>query len=104
MATRSGKKIRGTHRTGLELSGKVFDIIEKLNEVTGITLGIIVPGTGSSGAIRRIKISSWTGGIQLHVQQARSIQIMLVFCEEEQRAKLAISRALRNNDISICFR
>lgn len=105
MAThRDGGKIRGTHTTFTELAAKVTDIITKLADVRGVSPGLIRNGKGFTGGANRVKIGEYSGGILLTVRQSRSIQELRVLVTTMQEAKLAVARALRDNDIPISFR
>ena len=88
----------------LDLAAEVVDIITKLDEVTMISLGYVQNGKGVTGGERRVKIGDCTGGVLLIVRQSRSIQELRVYGHNLQHTKLAIARALRNNDIPIGFR
>src|SRR3989344_893533 len=105
MPTRDGGKHRGTHTTLCTLAAKVVDLIERLPEVNGYSPGVLQSGkrfTGSS--THKVKIGTFTGGILLIVRQSRSVQEVRVFTPSSQKAKLAIARKLRDNQIPISFR
>ncbi|KND48826.1 MAG: hypothetical protein AB200_00100 [Parcubacteria bacterium C7867-005] len=101
---RDGKKIRGTHTTFTDLAADVTDIICKLAEVDGVSPGLIQQGKGVAGGMRKVKIGDFAGGIILKVRQSRSVQELRVFASNVPRARLAIARALRDDDIPICFK
>ena len=104
MYHRDGKKIRGTHTTFIDLAADVCDIICKLEKVEGVSAGVIQVGKGVTGGMRKVKIGDFRGGIILTVRQSRSVQELRVFASDVPGARLATARALRDNNISICFK
>lgn len=104
MPHRQDSKIRGGHTTCIELSGRVIDILSRLSCVSGISLGIIITGKSGVGGDSRVKIGDMSGWLIVVVRQPGSIQELRVFTHKNSEAKLAISRALRNNHIPIHFK
>jgi hypothetical protein len=104
MPHRDGKKSRGTHTTCSDLSARVHDIAVRLHEVTGVALGVLQSGTGVSGGSQKVKIGDMKGGMILTVRQSRSVQEVRVYSTNVQAARLALARALRDEDIPIAFR
>ncbi len=98
---RDGDKLRGSHTTLTEVAVQVFDIVSKIPNVDGISAGIIQAGAGGP---RRVKIKDESGCILLIVRSGRAIQQLRVYVKELQNTRLALSRALRNNDIPISFK
>lgn len=103
MAHRQGRKARGTHGTLSDLGAKVVDIIEVIDGVTGIAPGQLVSNAGLTNS-PRVRIADLGGAILLTVRQTRSVQEIRVYTSCVNSTRLAISRALRNNDIAICFK
>lgn len=103
MAHKQGRKARGTHGTLNDLGVRVVDIIEPIEGVTGIAPGLLVSNAGATNK-PRVKITDLNGGILLTVRQSRSLQEIRVYTSDVNSTRLAISRALRNNDIAICFK
>ena len=104
MPHRDGKKSRGTHTTCSDLSARVHDIAVRIQEVTGVSLGILESGKGVSGGSQKVKIGDMKGGLLLTVRQSRSVQEVRVYSTNVQAARLALARALRDEDIPIAFR
>lgn len=103
MQKRQGCKARGTHTTLSDLGARVVDIVQSIDGVTGIAPGFLVSNAGVTTK-PRVKITDLDGGILLTVRQSRSLQEIRVYTRDVQSTRLAISRALRDNDIAICFR
>lgn len=104
MPHRFGSKFRGTHTTCSDLAARVVDIVTKIQQVRGLSLGILQSGKGVTGGVQRVKIAETASGLLLTVRQSRSVQDIRVFCEDLAGARLAIARALRDDDIPISFR
>ncbi|MEI6296900.1 MAG: hypothetical protein WCO84_04625 [bacterium] len=103
MPHRYDKKSRGTHTTCIDLTARIHDIAKKVKDIIGISLGTIHCGKGFTGGIQKVKIGEMKGGILLTVRQSRSIQEVRVFCADVQIARLALARALRDENIAIEF-
>jgi hypothetical protein len=104
MSHRDGKKLRGTHTTCSNLSGRVYDIAIRIQEVTGVALGILESGKAVTGGSQKVKLGDMKGGLLLTVRQSRSVQEIRVYSTSVQAARLALARALRDEDIPIAFR
>jgi len=104
MPHRNGKKSCGTHTTCSDLSARVHDIAARIQKVTGISLGVLQSGRGITGGSQRVKIGEMTGGLLLTVRQSRSVQEVRVYSTDVQATRLALARALRDEDIPISFR
>jgi len=104
MPHRDSKKSRGTHTTCSDLSAKVHDIAVRIQEVTGVSLGVLESGKGVTGGSQKVKIGDMKGGLLLTVRQSRSVQEVRVYSTNVQVARLALARALRDEDIPIAFR
>ena len=100
---RGGGKFKGTHTTLIDLAARVADIAEKLDQVTGISVGFVEVGKGVAGGTQKVKIVKMLGGILLTVRQSRSVQELRLYGHDVQKTMEAVSRALRNNDIRIHF-
>lgn len=103
MKKRSGGKFRGTHTTLNDLAEKVVDIIERLDQVSGISIGVLESGKGVAGGTQKVKIVKMLGGVLLTVRQSRSVQELRVYGQDVQKMMEAVARGLRNNDIRIHF-
>lgn len=103
MSKRQGVKVRGTHTTLNDLGARVVDLVEKVSGVTGVAPGRLVSNAGITTK-PRVRIADLDGCILLTVRQSRSLQEVRVYTQDVNSARLAISRALRNDDIAICFR
>ena len=97
-------KIRGSHSTFTDFATEVVSIIEKLDEVEGISAGIMKPVKGGAGGRKTVKIAEYQGGLVLTVRQVRSIQELRIFASDIPKARLAIARALRDRVIPITFK
>ena len=71
MPHRGSKKSRGTHTTCSDLSARVHDIAARIQEITGVALGILEGGKGVSGGGQRVKIADMTGGFDLSIREVR---------------------------------
>lgn len=100
---RGGGKFRGTHTTLIDLAAKVADIIERLDQVTGISCGVVETGKGAAGGTQKVKIVKMLGGVLLTVRQSRSVQEVRVYGHDVQKTMEAVARGLRNHDIRIHF-
>lgn len=65
---RAGGKVGGTHGTCVPIAGDIIDVAQKCPHVRRIVPGIIIPGQGSSGGKKRVKITSLHGGLLLKVR------------------------------------
>lgn len=104
MPKRIDSKSRGTHTTCCDLAAKVHDVAVLITEVSGVSLGVLQCGKGVTGGSQKVKIDEMKGGILLTVRQSRSVQEMRVYSTNVQAARLALARALRNENIPIAFR
>lgn len=104
MPHRDSRKSRGTHTTCSDLSAKVHDIAARIQEVTGVSLGVLKSGKGVTGGSQRVKIGDMKGGLSLTVRQSRCVQEIRVYSANVQAARLALARALRDEGIPIAFR
>lgn len=107
MARRKSSKSRGTHTTFSDLAEKVEGIANRLQEVTGISPGVLQSGVGVAGGIQKVKFSEivkTNGFLLLTVRQSRSVQELRVYGPDLEVARLALARALRNEGISIGFK
>ena len=105
MAHRNGGKFKTTHTTYCELAVKIVDIAVRFQAVTGISPGMLQSGKGvSSGGGQRVKFGDMVGGLCLTVRQSRSVQELRIYCTDVQATRLALARALRDQDIPVAFR
>ena len=103
MKHRDGGKIRGKHTTLIDLAARVVDVADELPLVTGISAGYIQSGKAVSGGTRKVKIGEGRGSILLTVRQSRSVQEIRIFSLDVRETKLALARALCDEDIPISF-
>lgn len=93
-------KLRGNHRTLIDLAAQVVELARALPGVSA-SPGYLRAGQG--GGKRKVKIGDGKGCILLTVRQSHTIQEVRVFSPDLQATKLALSRALRNEGIAISF-
>lgn len=103
MPHRNGEKFRGTHTTYSDLAARVADIAVRLEEVKGVSPGVLQNGTGSSGGTQKVKFCDMQGFLLLTVRQSSSVQELRVYCSDIQMTRTALARALRNQSIPIAF-
>lgn len=100
---RASGKVTGSHTTVINLAGQVVDILEICPFVSKISLGFIEAKMGHANG-RRVKLTRNGNCILLAVRETMSGQEVRAYPTRNlQETMLAISRALRNADIAICF-
>jgi hypothetical protein len=79
---RAGGKVTGSHTSAIELAANVVDFLNKLPEVTKISLGVITPMSAkSSRRIIKILPETYPGLIQLKIIQRGSVQEMRFYTD-----------------------
>ncbi len=94
-------QLRGNHRTLTDLALQVVDLAKTLPGVRGVSPGYIQAGKG--GGKRKVKIADGKGCLLLTVRQSHTIQEVRIFSLDLRATKLALARALRDQDIPISF-
>ncbi len=108
---RSGGKFHGKHTTYIDTAAKIADHAVTLDEVTGVSPGIIKSGIGNCGGQRRVKISDITCGTAKHpigilltVRENGGAQEVYVCSHDMKETKLSIAKYAMNNNIHVNFR
>ncbi|MFH1178258.1 MAG: hypothetical protein V1711_00830 [bacterium] len=100
MPHRHGEKFRGPHTTCTDFAAEVADVAVRIEEVTGVSPGIIKRGNGR----RKVQIEDSSGGLLLTVHQLRSMQELRIFGINIPAIKFELARTLRNQKIAISFK
>ncbi len=90
---RSGEKFSGSHTSIIEESGKIVDLLEKIPEVTNISLGLITPGLKQAKVSPRLKIREFSGGIALIIRGKSSQQEIRIYTKSVKDVKEKLSRS-----------
>ncbi|MDQ3090009.1 MAG: DUF2103 domain-containing protein [bacterium] len=90
---RSGEKFSGSHTSIIEESGIIVDLLEKIPEVTIISLGLITPGLKQAKISPRLKIREFSGGIALVIRGKSSQQEIRVYTKSVKDVKDELSRS-----------
>lgn len=85
-----------------KLAAQVAAITKRVDGITQLTVGSAT-AKGSGGHTRKVRFADMVGGFELRVKNGNVTQPVYVYTQNVQSVRLAVSRALRNNDISICF-
>src|SRR3989338_3491752 len=83
---KTGKKITTSHSSIIDAAVSVVEALEKLPEVTKISLGIIKQ-VGKSRGQHRIKFLPITGGGKIKVRGGTTIQRKYVYTNEPEKTK-----------------
>ncbi len=94
------KKVSG--KTVDKLAARVAAISGRVDGITQLTIGAVT-AKGSGGHTRKVRFADMVGGFELRVKNGNVTQPVYVYTPDVQAVRLAVSRALRNQDISICF-
>ena len=80
---RAGGKVTGSHTSAIELAASIVDLLNKLPEVTKISLGVITPMSAKS-ARRIVKVlpETYPGLVQLKVIQRGSVQEIRFYTDD----------------------
>ena len=100
MRHQSKGKVRGNHRTLIDLAVQVADLAKTLPGVS-VSPGFIQAGKG--GGKRKVKIADGKGCLLLTVRQSHTIQEVRIYSPNIQETKLGLARLLRDRDIPISF-
>ncbi|KKU51182.1 MAG: hypothetical protein A3F26_03145 [Candidatus Ryanbacteria bacterium RIFCSPHIGHO2_12_FULL_47_12b] len=102
--SRSGGKYSGNHTTLIPAAAAICDIAHECEAVTRISPGFIKAGLPPVNGRRRVKIVDKKGEcILLLVRDNTSHQEVHVYVNDEQAAKLAIARGVREADLHLSF-
>jgi len=80
--TRSGGKYGKSHTTLIPPAAKVCDIVNRLDSVNRISIGLIKAGLKSSGGKTRVKISIKPGAMNISIRGNSANQDIYVYGSE----------------------
>lgn len=98
---RSGGKVGGTHGTCIPIVAKIIDEAEKCAYIQRISLGVIIPGQGSSGGKRRAKINIREGWLLLKVRATGALQHVRVYVTDTPHAIAWLREHLRDLGVEV---
>lgn len=99
---RAGGKITGSHTSAIELAAAVVDFLNKLPEVTKISLGVIVPMSAvSSRRIVKVMPETYPGCVQLKVIQRGSVQEMRFYSDDSQSSLKSLTQFVNDSNWEI---
>lgn len=103
---RGGGKLTNSHTTAIEIVLKLVDFLEKLDSVTKITLGVIIPLDGTRKSPSRVvKLTKEsTTCVLVRVTQKISVQEFRFYTNDVPVSILATARYIRNNDWELRFK
>lgn len=80
---RAGGKITGSHTSAIELAAEIVDFLNKLPEVTKISLGVIIPMSAkSSRKIVKIMPATYPRFVELKIIQKGRVQEMRFYSDD----------------------
>lgn len=85
---RAGGKVAGIHGTCLPAVGELIDAVERCPYIHRIAPGIIIPGQGSSGGRKRVKITARGGGLLIKVRASGAAQEVRAYATDIREAIL----------------
>jgi hypothetical protein len=100
----SGGKVTGNHTTIIDAVASIIKEIEKMTEVTKISLGFITPGLKAAGGNIAVKITDDDNCILLTIKGNTSKQELYIYSENRQKTKEEIAKLCRNKKMTVRFR
>ena len=101
---RYGGKINGHHTTTTDFSAEIIDLIEPIETVTRIILGVIIGG-GGSRSFPRVRVFDTQTGFLLKVHGNGAIQDIAILSlgEDFSKEKWSIIKTLRESGVRVYF-
>lgn len=95
---RAGGKVTNSHTSAIELAAAIVDFLNKLPEVTKISLGVITPMSAKSPRrIVKIMPETYPGLVQLKAIQRGSVQEMRFYTNDISSSINSLSKFVEDS-------